>query len=130
MKKDIKELIRILGAYRKEKEKIVQKMDDLEYKISCAERDIKEIKIRPEVKEISKSGGYDTHYESMQYLKDLTGQVLDSNTGWDCDYAINYSEDTLSYICKHKEYYDLEEVIRSSKDSNKTRAYFTYKGVI
>lgn len=130
MKKDIKELTRILGEYMKEKEEIAQKMDDLEYKISCAERGIEELKIRPNVKVIRKSGGYDTHYESMQYLNDLNGKVLASNTGWDCDYAINYSEDTLSYIYKHKEYYDLEAVIRSSNNSNKTRAYFTYKGVI
>lgn len=130
MKKDIKELIKMLEEYRNEEKEINQKMDDLEYKITCAERDIKELKIRPKVKVIGKSGGYDTHYESTQYLNDINGKVLAANTGWDCDYAINYSEDTLSYICKHKEYYDLEEVVRSSKDSNKTRAYFTYKGVI
>lgn len=130
MKKDIKELIKILGEYRNKKDEMVKKMDDLEYKITCAERDIKELKIRPNVKEIRKSGGYDTHYESMQYLNDLNGKILVSNTGWDCDYALNYSEDILLYIYKHKEYYDLEDVVRASKDSDRTRAYFTYKGVI
>jgi hypothetical protein len=94
------------------------------------EKQIGNLKIKPELEEVGRSSGHDTHYEKKCSLKTVDGKTLVSKTGWDGDYHLDYTKEMLDYIAKNHECYDINEVVYYAKESKKTKAYFEYNELI
>jgi hypothetical protein len=70
-----------------------------------------------------KEGILDVHCYTVQLLADINGCVIEESEGWDNRHNLHYSEATLNYIVKFKEFYDINAVIKASADAKKQEPF-------